>query len=281
MSVEAITWALKQPVKHSSTKFVLVALANCADGATLRAWPSVAYLCEATSQDRKTVLANLKRLIDTGFIQDTGARMGGTKSVVVYQISSTENGTPKQSQERDSSNKQAVPFFPASSTVFPQKQSQNSAEAVPKTGHGTVRNRQLTVKEPNTELLSQLPAPLVSDFLQNRKAKKHPLTQTAVDGLQREADKAGLSLEDAVRLCCEYGWGSFNAGWHAQRTGSGAGKSDAQPKSFAQRDREAGWARWEEQTNQVHPDRIKAQEAARQSLGQVIDLTPRNLEIAQ
>lgn len=218
MSVEAITWALKQPVKHSSAKFVLVALANCADGASGRAWPSVAYLCEATSQDRKTVLANLKRLIDTGYIQDSGARMGSTKSVVVYQICSTEIGTAKQSQERDTYANEAVPFFPASSTVFPHKQSQNSLEAVPKTGHGTVKNRNRTVKETNTELLSQLPAPLVSDFLQIRKAKKLPLTQTAVDGIQKEADKAGLSLEEAVRLCCEYGWGSFNAGWHAQRT---------------------------------------------------------------
>jgi hypothetical protein len=218
MSVEAITWALKQPVKHSSAKFVLVALANCADGASGRAWPSVAYLCEATSQDRKTVLANLKRLIDTGYIQDTGARMGSTKSVVVYQICSTEIGTTKQSQERDTSANEAVPFFPASSTVFPYKQSQNSLEAVPKTVHGTVKNRNRTVKEPNTELLSQLPAALVSDFLQIRKAKKLPLTQTAVDGLQREADKAGISLEDAVRFSCEAGWAAFNAGWYAQRT---------------------------------------------------------------
>ena len=48
-----------------------------------------------------------------------------------------------------------------------------------------------------------------------------------------------------------------------------------QPKTFAERDREAGWARWEEQTNRVHPDRIKAQQ------GQVIDITPRTLEITQ
>jgi hypothetical protein len=54
-----------------------------------------------------------------------------------------------------------------------------------------------------------------------------------------------------------------------------------QPKTFEQINREEGWARWEEQTNQIHPDRIKAQERARQSLGQVIDVTPRPLEIAQ
>ena len=56
-------------------------------------------------------------------------------------------------------------------------------------------------------------------------------------------------------------------------------KSGAQPakpaKTFAERDREAGWARWEEQTGRVHPDRAKADS------GQVIDITPRTLEITQ
>lgn len=50
-----------------------------------------------------------------------------------------------------------------------------------------------------------------------------------------------------------------------------------QPKSFAERDRESGWARWEETTNRVHPDRIKAD----QKSGHVIDISPLNLEIAQ
>lgn len=46
-------------------------------------------------------------------------------------------------------------------------------------------------------------------------------------------------------------------------------------KTFAERDREAGWARWEEQTGRIHPDRQKTQQ------GHVIDVTPRNLEIKQ
>jgi len=228
MSVEAITWALKQPVKQSSAKFVLVALANCSDAVDGIAWPSIAYLCEATSQDRKTVMANLKRLIETGFIKDSGQRKGSTKSVVVYQLCSAENGTSKQYQKRDDLQNEAVPIFPISSTVFPHKQYRNSLEAVPKTGHGTVRNRNRTVKEEKTELLSQLPASLVSDFSQLRKAKKSPLTQTAVDGIQREADKAGISLEDAIRACCEFGWAGFNAGWYADRKGK-ASKSSAEP----------------------------------------------------
>ena len=63
-----------------------------------------------------------------------------------------------------------------------------------------------------------IPPALLADFLAVRKAKRAgPLTATAIAGLQREADKAGISLEAAVTACCEYGWQGFNAGWYADR----------------------------------------------------------------
>jgi hypothetical protein len=148
MSNEAINWAFAQPVKHSTAKFVLVALANHASDGDWLAWPSVVSLTEATGQDRKTVLENLKRLTAMGYISDTGTRKGVTKQVPVYRL----NRDPKpveQSQKRDDSENGTVPKFPDNSTVFPIKQSQNSVETVPKTGHGTIRNHQGTIKEPS------------------------------------------------------------------------------------------------------------------------------------
>jgi hypothetical protein len=63
-----------------------------------------------------------------------------------------------------------------------------------------------------------IPPALLADFLAVRKAKRAgPLTATAIAGLQREADKAGISLEAAVTACCEFGWQGFNAGWYADR----------------------------------------------------------------
>lgn len=56
-----------------------------------------------------------------------------------------------------------------------------------------------------------------SDFLAVRKAKKAPMTQAALDGIQREADKAGWALEDALKECCTRGWQSFKAEWVAAK----------------------------------------------------------------
>lgn len=55
------------------------------------------------------------------------------------------------------------------------------------------------------------------DFCQLRKSKKAKLTQTAVDGIQREASKAGWGLEAAIRECCARGWIGFKAEWVADK----------------------------------------------------------------
>lgn len=85
MSLEAITWALKQPVPVSSAKFVLVVMANQA--ASDQAFASIAYIAEATGQDRKTVMANIRRLVEWGLVSDTGERRGRTGQVPVYRLS--------------------------------------------------------------------------------------------------------------------------------------------------------------------------------------------------
>lgn len=51
---------------------------------------------------------------------------------------------------------------------------------------------------------------VASDFIAMRKAK---LTETAITGIKREADKAGFALEDALKECVARGWQGFKADW--------------------------------------------------------------------
>lgn len=57
------------------------------------------------------------------------------------------------------------------------------------------------------------------DFLKLRKAKKAPVTDTAIDGIRREADKAGMTLADALAMCCKRGWQGFDADWVKDKSG--------------------------------------------------------------
>jgi uncharacterized protein YdaU (DUF1376 family) len=51
------------------------------------------------------------------------------------------------------------------------------------------------------------------DFVALRKSKKAPLTNTALQGLMREAAKAKMTLEQVMSTCCERGWVGFKADW--------------------------------------------------------------------
>lgn len=124
MSVESITWALKVPVPASSAKFVLVVLANQANDETGLAFPSIAYLSDATGQDRKTVISNIAKLIEWGLIEDTGQRVGATKQVICYRLRKGADLFAEQSQKRNSSKSGTVPKTDGNSPVFPPKQSQ-------------------------------------------------------------------------------------------------------------------------------------------------------------
>lgn len=52
-----------------------------------------------------------------------------------------------------------------------------------------------------------------SDFVALRKAKRSPLTQTALAGIASEAAKARITLEAALSTCCVRGWTGFRAEW--------------------------------------------------------------------
>lgn len=79
-------------------------------------------------------------------------------------------------------------------------------------------------------MLSGVPTDLVDDFMKIRKSKRSALTQTAVDGIKREASKAGYSLEMAIRTCCERGWQGFKAEWVTGNNQHNNGSNHAQPK---------------------------------------------------
>ena len=51
------------------------------------------------------------------------------------------------------------------------------------------------------------------DFCKLRKGLKAPVTQTAINGLAKEGQKANLTLEQVMILCCQNGWRGFKAEW--------------------------------------------------------------------
>jgi uncharacterized protein YdaU (DUF1376 family) len=96
------------------------------------------------------------------------------------------------------------------------------------------------------------------DFVKQRKAKKAAITQTAVKSIEREARKAGISLNDALQEICARGWTGFKAEWMAKNN-----------LSFAERDEQARRKRWEEMSGRKWTETNE------------IDITPTTLEIEE
>lgn len=59
------------------------------------------------------------------------------------------------------------------------------------------------------------------DWLAIRKAKRAPLTETALDGVIREAKIAGITLAQAIKESAERGWQGFKASWLASKPSYG------------------------------------------------------------
>jgi hypothetical protein len=55
-----------------------------------------------------------------------------------------------------------------------------------------------------------------ADFLLVRKAKKAPVTATAIVRIRSEAEQAGWTLERALQECVSRGWTGFNHAWVAE-----------------------------------------------------------------
>lgn len=69
-------------------------------------------------------------------------------------------------------------------------------------------------------------AAVADDFLALRKKKRAPLTETAITSIQRESDKAGLTLQQTLEKCCSRGWQGFEAAWLANYGGGEDRRAD-------------------------------------------------------
>ena len=95
-------------------------------------------------------------------------------------------------------------------------------------------------------------------FVAVRNKKKAAITDLAILGIRREAVKAGITLEQALTICCEKGWAGFEAGWIDKDKPRHNGKPNANAALFAS-------------MTHLHTN-IPKQEEHR---GRTIDVTPR------
>ena len=232
----------------SGRKMVLLALCDNANDQG-ECFPSISMLSEKCSMSERSVFSHIAYLEKSGAIKREN-RLGRS---TVYHLDPCKFCTPKQSLTpatvagvRSLTPAEFAPpplqnLHPTPATVAP-----TPANSAP-----------ITIKEPdtNTGIPNTTPegveVSVWRDFQKLRKSQRAPITDTALAGIRREAGKAGVSMNDALQLCCERSWRGFKAEWVADKPGK------AIAPTYRERDRLAGIERWEQMTGEIHPERAK------------------------
>lgn len=95
MSIEAVSWALRQTAGSPGTKTLLIALANYAD-AKGRAWPSQRHLAKILECSVRTIRTQLDRLEDSGFVErESRWRQDGGRHSDVFTLALNVMTSPK------------------------------------------------------------------------------------------------------------------------------------------------------------------------------------------
>lgn len=121
-----------------------------------------------------------------------------------------------------------------------QKTDLSQAKDIPKTGSSQQKRREEKRSEENRSkdiTPVGVSDTVFNDYLKIRKAQKKPWTSTAQKLMENEAKKAGISLQDAMEICCARGWIGFKAEWASKDSVSQ--KSDDKSWQFSNQGIEA------------------------------------------
>lgn len=231
--------------KHGGTELLmLLAIADFADDQG-NAYPAVSTLAAKCRMKPRNATYILRALEASGELQIcvNGGPKGANRYRIVAGLEGVQQGAGGGVQQgagvQPIAGVQSNVTAPATECTPPAIHGSEPLQPIAPEPSG---NRQLNVKEPSEKKrasapsLSQVSRPddveeqVWNDYLKVRKAKKAgALTQTAIEGIAREAVKASVSLESALRVCCERSWIGFKADWHAN-TNRGPNPSAPRPQ---------------------------------------------------
>ena len=206
MSMRLMAQAMSIKVGNPLRKLVLIKLADNAndDGICFPSYQYIADVCEISKASART---HIDALIKMGFVSKKARKNKDGSSSNLYLLH-LEKGMPADStgMPADSTGMPAdsTGGMPADSTI-----TCHSSEPVNKPKKTSQKNTALS-------LLAEfgITGQLADDFAEHRKSKKAAITRTALEGFQREADKAGITLEEAIAIAIERDWRGFNASWN-------------------------------------------------------------------
>nr|DAK47461.1 MAG TPA: replication protein O [Bacteriophage sp.] len=167
---------------------------------------SVSQFMKVTGLSNKAVISACESLVEREILE----RKSGDRNTGIYSIKTYKTATSEKSS--------LVKNFPATSEKSSPVTSEKSSHTINNIKNNIQNTNKKNTKKSDLDLLADfgITGQLADDFIVLRKAKKAPITETALKGYQSEADKAGISICEAVAIAIKRNWQGFNASWDWQ-----------------------------------------------------------------
>ena len=187
---------------------------------------SIGQFMEVTGLSNRSVITACDSLVEKGLL----VRSGGERRLNTYSVKSFNiSQTGEKSSSDETGEKSSQTGEKSSSDLVKKVHTQNNNK-------NTIQNNnKKNTKKSESDLLAEfgIVGQLADDFITHRKACKAPITETALKGFQREADKAGIPLAEAITISIERNWRGFKSEWDWR--GSGVVRRQPQKMTFAEK----------------------------------------------
>ena len=205
MSMRLMVLAMNCKVGNPARKLVLLKLADNANDDGI-CFPSYQYIADKCEMSKRSAISHIDDLIKMGFVTKK-ARKIKMVQVQIYIFYTLSRGGEKSAPGGENISQGSENFALG-----------GSENISPRTSHSLepVNEPKKTTQKSESEMLLEqfgITGQLAKDFIAHRKAKKGVINQTQLNRLQKQADKAGISICEAVEICIERNWQGFNASW--------------------------------------------------------------------
>ena len=253
MSFPALSWAVRQKLP-STQKLVLLMLAERHNKDSGQCNPSLELLADDCGLSRRSVIDQIAKLQQAGYLTVRHRAKESLRLPSQY-VLHLGFGVPEQVQSMPHD-----PYLMPEKVVNDvhlggERAAPGSERAAPpqcKTFTGVVNvlheggepvahkpgiepgiepvntNSARATAAPAAPTIPGVPEELTNEWKAVRKAKRAgPISQTVIDAIYREAAKAGITPEQAVRCSVERGWQGFKADWYSNAATAGHTSSPA------------------------------------------------------
>ena len=175
---------------------------------------SPAYLAELLNVSPRTVNNILAKLVERGLIRREEYRGRGIHTTSYTTDVENRNAIFSDRNAKISNRKTKI----SDADYYSSNENNNYNNII----NNTTRAKRASS---SSEIIQKfIEAGCSADALRDWKAarKSKPITEAVLQGMQREAAKAGITLADAVRICAENGWQGFRAEYLERRKSSSA-----------------------------------------------------------